>query len=54
MLRVKKHRVKGAVIEGVSQFQIIASVSFLAAWYASFTCPWEGKLQQAEGFPFFS
>ncbi len=35
MLRVKEQRVKGVVIEGVGQFQIVASVSFLAAWYTS-------------------
>jgi hypothetical protein len=33
MLRVMEQRVKGVVIEGLGQFQIVASVSFLAAGY---------------------
>jgi hypothetical protein len=33
MLRVKEQRVKGVVMEGVGQVQIVASVSCLAAWY---------------------
>jgi hypothetical protein len=35
MLRVKEQQVKGVIIEGMGQFQIVASVSFLAAWYTS-------------------
>jgi len=33
MLRVKEQRVKGVVIEGVGEVQIVASISFLAVWY---------------------
>ncbi len=37
MLRMKEQRVKGVIIEGVGQFQIVASISFLVA-RGSFSC----------------
>jgi hypothetical protein len=52
MLRVEEQRVKGVVIEGVGQFKIVASVSFLAAWYTwPFPCLLEGKPPEGRRLP---
>ena len=52
MLRVKEQRVKGVVIEGVGQFQIVVSGSFLAAWYTfPSPCPLEGKPPEGRRLP---
>src|SRR5512140_2206807 len=50
MLRVQEQRVKGGLIEGVGQFQIIASVSFLHPGIPS-PVPWKGSPRRAGDFP---
>jgi hypothetical protein len=45
MLRVKEQWVKGGVIEGVSQFKIVALVDLPPV-------PWKGNPRRAGGFPF--